>query len=383
MCTSPRHIIVKGKHFGTRSGSYVVPCGECSECIIKKQNMWMIRLVEQMKSSKKGVFITLTYDDAHVPLSVDLDNGDVLYTLSKRHVQLWLKRLKTRLSRRGFDFEGNKFAYFAVGEYGMHPGSRNGLPARPRVSSEETKFYRPHYHLLIFGVDESDVRFDFEQWRKHFGIISTMETVRKPGGCAKYVSKYVAKGSFESEYVRAGKVAPSFHLCSHGLGVEYVERMRDFHRCCPLGVTKKIENGSFYGFTYYSERYLEVVTDNLVYRDPNFVNKSSGEICRFALPRYYKERILGHIIYLPSARPGKTKKVVCKSTLSREVAEFLYKKRLAGCQSELQRLESLFPDLSIVDLCRLYDDQESKKIELRRLAADERLARWYKCHSKI
>lgn len=57
---------------------------------------------------------TLTYDDENLPA-----------TLSKRHLQLWFKRIRQQ--------HGKKLRYFACGEYG-------------------DKYGRPHYHAIIFGM---------------------------------------------------------------------------------------------------------------------------------------------------------------------------------------------------------------------------------------
>lgn len=66
-------------------------------------------------------FITLTYDDAHLP-------GDG--SLRKRDFQLFMKRLRKR-------FPGRFFRYYHCGEYG-------------------DKLARPHYHACIFGLDFPD-----------------------------------------------------------------------------------------------------------------------------------------------------------------------------------------------------------------------------------
>lgn len=72
-------------------------------------------------------FVTLTYDDAHLPA-----DG----SLSKRAVQLFFKRFRKELSPASF-------RYFVAGEYGDH--SR-----------------RAHYHAIIFGFGFPDRTL----WRK-------------------------------------------------------------------------------------------------------------------------------------------------------------------------------------------------------------------------
>lgn len=70
----------------------------------------------EAKQYEDNAFITLTYDDEHLPIGG---------TLVPAHYQLWLKRLRKRLSPQ-------TIRYFVVGEYG-----------------EGTE--RPHYHAILFG----------------------------------------------------------------------------------------------------------------------------------------------------------------------------------------------------------------------------------------
>lgn len=72
-------------------------------------------------------FVTLTYDDAHLPY------GE---TLHYPHFQLFMKRLRKR-------FEPHKLRFFCCGEYG-------------------DTFGRPHYHAAIFGAAFGDRK----PWRK-------------------------------------------------------------------------------------------------------------------------------------------------------------------------------------------------------------------------
>lgn len=68
----------------------------------------------------QNTFLTLTYEDAHLPKSF---TG--LATLDPRDLQLFLKLLRKKIAP-------SKIRYYAVGEYG-----------------DETQ--RPHYHLALFG----------------------------------------------------------------------------------------------------------------------------------------------------------------------------------------------------------------------------------------
>lgn len=92
-----------------------VPCGRCHGCRADQALMWSIRAYHESTEHSQNAFITLTYDDAHLP-------SDGL--ISKREMQLFFKRLRKDV----------KFRYIACGEYG----------GRTR---------RPHYHAIIFGKD--------------------------------------------------------------------------------------------------------------------------------------------------------------------------------------------------------------------------------------
>lgn len=106
-----------------------VPCGHCSCCIVNNAQEWRTRLEIEWNESSSAHFITLTYDDAHLPFICDpyspYDSVPIP-CVSKRDVQLFLKKLRKR-------FEDCRLRYFLVSEYG------------PTT-------YRPHYHAIIFGL---------------------------------------------------------------------------------------------------------------------------------------------------------------------------------------------------------------------------------------
>lgn len=92
------------------------PCGRCYYCRRAKAKVWTHRIILEAAQHSDNAFITLTYDDEHLP-------GDG--SLDPRALQLFLKRLRFAISPA-------KIRYFAVGEYGDRTA-------------------RPHYHLALFG----------------------------------------------------------------------------------------------------------------------------------------------------------------------------------------------------------------------------------------
>ena len=98
-----------------------VPCGKCKGCLDSKIRDWRSRLILESKSNPPASFITLTYRDSDLPSSP-----------SKRHLQLFLKRLRN--ASRDYGVPPFALRYFLVSEYG-------------------DKTHRLHYHGLLFGVD--------------------------------------------------------------------------------------------------------------------------------------------------------------------------------------------------------------------------------------
>lgn len=97
-----------------------VPCRMCVGCMQMQAGDWTTRCYCESKVHERNAFVTLTYDDEHLPPH---------RMLRKRDMTLFLKRLRRRF--------GSGIRFFYVGEYG-------------------TRTYRPHYHVCLFGVDFDD-----------------------------------------------------------------------------------------------------------------------------------------------------------------------------------------------------------------------------------
>lgn len=107
----------------------MLPCGRCTGCRLDRSRQWADRLLIELREQKKGVFITLTYEDSELYFT---DKGHS--TLYVKHTQDYMKRLRERCS-------DVKLRFFLCGEYGS-----------PK------KTFRPHYHQILFGVDLNDIK---------------------------------------------------------------------------------------------------------------------------------------------------------------------------------------------------------------------------------
>jgi hypothetical protein len=98
-----------------------LPCGQCVGCRLERSRQWAIRCMHEAQMHTDNCFITLTYNNEHVPQDMGLDYNDY---------QLFMKRLRKRFSPKTIRF-------YMCGEYGE-------------------SFDRPHFHACLFGLDFSD-----------------------------------------------------------------------------------------------------------------------------------------------------------------------------------------------------------------------------------
>jgi hypothetical protein len=179
-------------------GGLLVPCGKCMACRIGRTSEWTTRILHEL-IGKKGCFITLTYDNDHLP------EGE---TLVKEDLQLFVKRLRKYLGK-------TRIKYFACGEYG-----------------DET--YRPHYHLIVIGwmpelercykpSKNNCVSRDVEQlWNYGHNVVGSADRE-----AVQYTVGYIRKkliGKADQEMYE-GRLAP-FQLQSQGIGKDYAFRIR-------------------------------------------------------------------------------------------------------------------------------------------------------------
>lgn len=175
--------------FDTKSGYDIirylkVPCGVCIGCRLERGRQWAVRCMHEAQLHDENCFITLTYNDDHLPDGNELDYRDF---------QLFMKRLRKK-------FKGKKIRFFMCGEYGE-------------------QFRRPHFHACLFGINFND-RVHFKRtkagseiytsrildslWCDRFGNSMGYATIGDVNfDSAGYVARYVMKkgyGHDDSDY---------------------------------------------------------------------------------------------------------------------------------------------------------------------------------------
>lgn len=112
-----------------------IPCGQCIGCRIEYSRQWANRCMLELGYHDSAYFVTLTYNDVHVPKTLygkeDTGEARCALTLRTRDIQLFFKRLRKA-------FPDDKIRYFLCGEYGG-------------------KTHRPHYHAIIYGLHLDDL----------------------------------------------------------------------------------------------------------------------------------------------------------------------------------------------------------------------------------
>jgi hypothetical protein len=186
-----------------------VPCGKCLPCQKKRRSEWSLRLEHEYLFSDSAFFITLTYNDAHLPtVRKRFENtykGKYVSTsyikiptLHKKDLQDYIKRLRNdhvkyvsktlNISKKEVKHRAKPLRYYAVGEYG-------------------SKTRRPHYHLILFNMDIGNIAPLTNQWKKGFSDVGTVNAAS-----INYVTKYM----FKYFNKKTDRRTPPFSIMSKG-----------------------------------------------------------------------------------------------------------------------------------------------------------------------
>lgn len=187
-----------------------VPCGKCFGCMRMRCESWVFRHLLELKRCKSAFFVTLTYDDDHVPIS---PNGMLVF--DKTHLQKYFKRLRKMLAPIGENFK-----YHVASEYG-------------------DTFGRPHYHALIYDYPNEPLLVDklAELWS--YGSIQ-VGTVTEAS--IRYVVEYITQYYYNDDFSEEN--SKPFALYSKTIGADSYKDVAEY----VLNTDKKLFNidGKFY-----------------------------------------------------------------------------------------------------------------------------------------
>lgn len=289
------------------SQSFICPCGKCIECKQAKQHEWYPRISEELRFATSNaipvLFVTLTYRDVCLPMTPGIEYQrycerpplpsdrnlfvqpkiehcvvDPQPTLKYDDVRLWLKRGRIALQRSGFipcapkrdkfgKIVGYQPFYFqCISEYGPNT-------------------FRPHYHLLIFGLTRSQfIKYLGNDWTTNFGFIVVKEPkTQKNNALAKYLSKYLSKPSLSAfEKTKAYQIRERPQIrASKFFGMAYAYKLYSWHLATDVP---------------FSER-VKTICDRLTWSDPETTDKVTGLPVKYKLPLYYFNKIFAYEYY--------------------------------------------------------------------------------------
>lgn len=279
-CYHPMHIYIYGPDFNGKfhvafrkkiivvehqvlslSSEADIPCGKCVGCSLDYSKDWATRLMLELSTSINGYFVTLTYDDSHLPVNE---------SLVASHVFNFIKALRMDLLRH--NVSGLRF--YAVGEYG-------------------SKSLRPHYHLIIYNcpLKNSDISlfddcnlsnldidvlqkrsFDgslmFSSqylsrfWKNGFNCVGEVNLAT-----CSYVARYCLKKKASDPYVKklllaSGRLPEFARMSTHpGIGFQYFSSHNDIYK---TSGTIFLPGGRSVGSPRYFDKKMEVIDPELL-----------------------------------------------------------------------------------------------------------------------
>lgn len=210
-----KYVLQQARETVTRAD--LIPCGKCIGCKLDHSKEWANRMTLEATQWPENWFLTLTYDDTHLPIKQGIDRytGEIepKATLYKKDVQDFLKRIRERWARL-YGVKPIRTVY--AGEYG--PSTQ-----------------RPHYHMALFNLPiytelkehkKSGAGYKLweckeieECWGKGFVLLGKLEW-----SSAAYIARYIIKDS-ASKKTAAGLQEPFIQASTKpGIGEGYLRK---------------------------------------------------------------------------------------------------------------------------------------------------------------
>lgn len=168
-----------------------VGCGKCEQCMRQRADSWRVRLMEEIKTNKSGVFVTLTFDEGNLTKlteeAMKTVKSDDKQTVDDEIARIAIRRFLERWRKK----YRKSVKHWLITELG-HTGTE-----------------RLHLHGLIFTDDKEAIE---ERWG--YGWVYLGQYVNDQ--TINYIIKYCTKRDKDHPEWR-GKI-----YCSPGIGAGYV-----------------------------------------------------------------------------------------------------------------------------------------------------------------
>lgn len=317
MCLSPIKIRNPKKDLvlGMDSRYLVVPCGNCPECRMHKQDDWYVRSYFEYRRclENKGYVqaITLTYRESDLPHCTSLN----IPCFSRRHIQTFLKLVRDKV--------GNDLRFFMSCEYGDEK-------------------HRPHYHFLFFApptiLREDLVSAIARSW--HYGIIYTSNIndglITDVRGI-RYVSKYCVKDLCQNEWFLKNR-----ERLKHRFKISdatkwnspeckrYLEELTEFEKNRPF-----IQSSMHYG--YYAIETHAFSREEIISGYIRLQSYSKPEGDKFKLPMYYER----HLLYEMYKKGEKKSPAYRLNDFGKEIMKLRFKVRVDALEYRVKECRNV------------------------------------------
>lgn len=341
MCFSPIRIKNPKKDLvlGMDSQYLTVPCNNCPECRMHKQDEWYVRsYYEYQRCLSIGGYaqaITLTYNETSLPRCTSLK----LPCFSRKHIQNFLKLVRDKV--------GKDLRFFMSCEYGDEK-------------------HRPHYHFLFYvppAIERSLlIKAIAQSW--HHGIIYTSNIndgliIDLRG--IRYVSKYCVKDLLQNEwflknrellkrrYKITDKVRWNSPECKR-----YREELAEFEKSRPF-----IQSSMHYG--YYAIETHAFSRQEIVEGYVRLESHAKPEGIRYKMPMYYER----HLLYDMYKKGEKQTPAYRLNDFGKEIMKLRFQIRVDALEYKLKESRNIvntFGFLSSYPKYQKYSQEELNRI---------------------
>lgn len=350
------------------------------------------------EAEKRGsfAFVTLTYDDEHLPLTrslfrINKDTGEeeiyykpefistgyhpnidylqlfttivasdspryqcftlfednefsyeirVTPSVCRLDVRTWLKTSRIQYERV-FGKKLPNFSYVAISEYGP-------------------KTCRPHYHLAFFGLGKQDLNWLVDRWKfakvKKVSFVNQVNADKSDGWAraAQYIGKYMSKGKFECLSVKDGSAEKPRVCQSIGLGMKDLEAVERFVLCKDMigdydPDTLRFKDSQKFLSEHQLNLLCQEIPKRLIYKVSPEVKTESGLVikpaCILPLPRIIRDKIFK----VSNRYEDKTKKA--PTTLWALVTASLRDKFIRESNERFEQFCASFPEREMSENC--------------------------------
>lgn len=234
----------------------MIPCGKCIGCRLEYSKEWATKGCYEAAEHKENWFLTITYDNDHLPEAEHLkdpETGEDLGqnpngTLKPEDMVLFIKKLRQYYARK-YNHKGIRIMY--CGEYGE-------------------SLHRPHYHAIMFNMPIRMQSMKFHEYNENHEALWRVQELEKIWG----------KGMIVAAEVNWSTCAYVARYCTKKVGIP----TQDLYYEC-LGIKPeffRMSRRPGIGRKYYEENKNKIYS-----KDSMIVQKYGGGTMEVKPPKYY------------------------------------------------------------------------------------------------